>query len=119
MEFLVSAGNTEVCRFLRLLPIFATNEDGLITLRDLSYEMRLQPFVIDAFDRVDGLPGIPGRLLQLNRVFKHAEAEMERLTGERRRLPGVTDIPSFLHAYIQTKPTDLRVGNNSKDSEGL
>lgn len=99
MAFLLSAGDSEVKQFLRLLPVFASNESGPITLRDLCYEMRLQPFVIDAFDKVDGAPGIPGRLLQLNRVFKRAEAEMERLTGERRRLPRVIDVPSFLQAY--------------------
>lgn len=99
MNFLFSAADSDVRRFLRLLPVFANNDGGPITLRDLSYEMRLQPFVMDAFNKVNGSPGIPGRLLQLNRVFKRAEAEMERLTGERRRLPRVIDVPSFLQAY--------------------
>lgn len=66
LVFLSSAGDAEVRRFLRWLPIFAANNGGPITLRDLSYEMRLQPFVMNAFDKLDGSPGIPGRLLQLN-----------------------------------------------------
>ena len=99
LEFLNCAGDEELRAFLRRLPIFAGNDGGPITIADLAYEMRLQPFVMDAWSRVGGNQGIPARLLQLSRVYKKAEAEMERLTGERRRLPRVIDIPSFIQVY--------------------
>ncbi|MDX8346521.1 hypothetical protein SLH49_00870 [Cognatiyoonia sp. IB215446] len=101
LEFLNSAGDEELRAFLRRLPIFAGNDGGPITIADLAYEMRLQPFVMDAWSRVGGNHGIPARLLQLNRVYKKAEAEMERWTGERRRLPRVIDVPSFIEVYAK------------------
>ncbi|WP_299632077.1 hypothetical protein [uncultured Roseobacter sp.] len=99
LEFLNHAGDEELRAFLRRLPIFAGNDGGPITIADLAYEMRLQPFVMEAWSRVGGNHGIPARLLQLNRVYKKAEAEMERHTGERRRLPRVIDVPSFIEVY--------------------
>lgn len=99
LEFLNTAGDDELRRFLRQLPIFAGNDGGSITIKDLTYEMRLQPFVMDAWSKVCGNHGVPAWLLQLNRVYKKAEAEMERLTGERRRLPRVIDVPSFIEVY--------------------
>ena len=99
LEFLNGAGDEELRAFLRCLLIFAGNDGGPITLADLAYEMRFQPFVMEAWSRVGGNRGIPARLLQLNRAYKKAEAEMERLTDEKRRLPRVIDVPSFIEVY--------------------
>jgi hypothetical protein len=99
LAFLNSAGDAEMRRFLRRMPIFAGNDGGPITMKDLVYEMKLQPFVMDAWSKVHGAPGIPGRLLQLAIVFRAAESEMERLTGETRRLPRVIDVPKFIEVY--------------------
>ncbi|GAB5447940.1 MAG: hypothetical protein Gyms2KO_28130 [Gymnodinialimonas sp.] len=71
------------------------NDGGPVTLKDLIYEMRLVPFVLDAWRRIDGSPGMQGCIQQLSRVYKAAEADMEEITGERRRLPRVIDIPAF------------------------
>lgn len=77
----------------------AANENGSVTLSDLTYEMWLWPFVKSAWSQVEGSPGIAGRILQLSRVYKKAETEMERMTGERRRVPRVIDLPTFMHIY--------------------
>lgn len=98
-EFLNTAGDDEVRRFLRRLPMFAGNDGGPITLKDLIYEMQLLPFVMSAWDSTPGGGGVPGRLAQISRVYKKAEAEMEMMTGEKRRLPRLIDLPSFLEVY--------------------
>ena len=99
LTFLNSAGDEELRCFLRRLPIFAGHERGKITLTDLIYEIKLVPFVMDAWRNTEGEMGIPGRLLQFSKIYKKAEAEMERLTGARRRLPRVIDVPSFMDEY--------------------
>lgn len=98
-EFLNTAGDAEVLWFLRRLPMIAGNEGGSITLKDLAYEMMLVPFVKDAWKCTPGSAGVPGRLIQISRVYKKAEAEMEKLTGEKRRLPRRIDLPNFLDVY--------------------
>ena len=99
LQFLNAAGDAELRAFLRRLPIFAGNEGGPITMADLVYEMRLQPFVMNAFRTIKGSPGIANRLMQLSRVYKLAEHEFEKMTGERRRLDRQIDIPSFIDVY--------------------
>jgi len=99
LQFLNAAGDAELRAFLRRLPIFAGNEGGPITMADLVYEMRLQPFVMNAFRTISGSPGIANRLMQLARVYKLAEHEFEKMTGERRRLDRQIDIPSFIDVY--------------------
>lgn len=99
LEFLNRAGDDEVRRFLRRLPMFAGNDGGPITLKDLIYEMQLLPFVMSAWDSTPGGVGVPGRLAQISRVYKKAEAEMEMMTGLERRLPRLIDVPSFLEVY--------------------
>jgi hypothetical protein len=97
--FLAQASDTDLLRFLRRLPMVAGSEDGTITISDLIFEMKLWPFVKDAWAQVDGQPGIPGRLMQIAGVYKRAEAQLERETGERRRAPRVIDLPSFIKIY--------------------
>lgn len=46
-------------------------------MSDLIYEMKLWPFVKQAWAEVDG------RLMQVMRVYEKAEADMEKITGER------------------------------------
>lgn len=99
LEFLNIAGDDEVKWFLRRLPMFAGNNGGPITLRDLAYEMMLVPFVMSAWDTTSGGPGVPARLVQISTVYKKAEAELQKLTGEQRRLPRLIDVPSFLEVY--------------------
>lgn len=103
IAFLNSSGDEEIRRFLRRLPVFSGNDGGPLTMKDLVYEMRLQPFVIEAWSKVKGEPGVPGRLLQLAKVFRTAEADMERLTGEKRRLPRVIDVPTFVDVYTRVR----------------
>lgn len=79
--------------------MFVGNDGGSITLKDLIYEMQLLPFVMSAWDSTPGSAGVPGRLLQISRVYKKAEEEMEMMTGEKRRLPRLIDLPSFLDVY--------------------
>lgn len=97
--FLESMGDEELLRFLKRLPMVGTNVDSKITLTDLIYEMKLWPFVKEAWYDVPSTPGIAGRILQLNRVYKLAAERMLKLTGERRREDRVIDIPSFLAIY--------------------
>ncbi|MEM9156509.1 MAG: hypothetical protein AAGB13_15980 [Cyanobacteria bacterium P01_F01_bin.33] len=98
-EFLEVVGDEDLLRFLRRLPMVAGHDESEVTLTDLTYEMRLWPFVKSAWSQVEGSPGIAGRILQLSRVYKKAETEMERMTGERRRVPRVIDLPTFMHIY--------------------
>jgi hypothetical protein len=97
--FLAQASDTDLLRFLRRLPMVAGSEDGTITIPDLIYEMKLWPYIKTAWAKVDGQPGIPGRLKQVADVYKMAEAQFERETGERRRTPRVIDLPSFVEVY--------------------
>jgi hypothetical protein len=97
--FLAQASDAELLRFLRRLPMVAGSEDGSITISDLIFEMKLWPFVKAAWAKVDGQPGIPGRLMQIAAVYKVAEAQFEKDTGERRRTPRVIDLPSFISIY--------------------
>jgi len=98
-EFLTKAGDDEVLWFLRRLPMIVGNDGGPVTLKDLTYEMMLVPFIKDAWKRTPGGPGIPNRLIQMSRAIKTAEAELEKFTGEKRRLPRRIDLPSFLEVY--------------------
>ena len=81
------------------MPIVAGTEDGTITIGDLVIEMKLWPFVTEAWAKVDGSPGIPGRLKQVADVYRMAEAQFEREIGERRRSPRVIDLTSFVGVY--------------------
>lgn len=99
LQFLNAAGDDEVRAFLRRLPMFAGNHDGQITITDLIYEMRLLPFVMDAWSTIDGQPGVSGRLRQISKVYAKAQGEFQKLTGETRRLPRSIDVPSFLDVY--------------------
>lgn len=75
------------------------NDGGKISISDLVYEMRLLPFVMDAWRHSKENPGVPGRLKQLSWVYKRAEADMEKMTGDKRRLKRMIDLPSFLEIY--------------------
>lgn len=99
LVFLEDIGDEELLRFLKRLPMVAANADSKLTLTDLIYEMKLWPFVKEAWHDVPSTPGIAGRILQLNRVYKLAAERMFKLTGERRREDRVIDIPSFLAIY--------------------
>ncbi|MGB5864697.1 MAG: hypothetical protein WBG95_10385 [Sulfitobacter sp.] len=99
LEFLERVGDDDLLKFLRRLPMMASNAEGPLTLADFIYEMRLWPFVKEAWAEVEGSAGVAGRLIQINRVYKLAAERMHRLTGERRRADRMIDVPAFLQAY--------------------
>lgn len=99
MAFLEEVGDEELLKFLKRLPMVSANEGSKVTLSDLIYEMRLWPFVKEAWQQVPGGAGVAGRILQLNRVYKLAAHRMHKLTGEKRRKDRVIDIPTFLEIY--------------------
>ena len=100
VEFLERVGDEELLRFLRRLPMIAANADGSpVTMRDLTYEARLWPFVQEAWFEVPGGMGVANRILQLSRVYKLAAAKMEKLTGEVRSKERMIDLPTFLKIY--------------------
>lgn len=101
-KFLEAVGDEELLLFLSRLPMVAANDAGSVSMEDLIYEMKIWPFVKQAWSDVEGSPGIPGRLLQLARVYKKAESDFEQLTGETRRHPRVIDLPSFTKFYAAT-----------------
>ena len=103
-DFLAVAGEDELRAFLRRLPMVASQQEGPFTLRDLIYEMKLSPFVKCAWKSIDGSPGIPGRLMQMMRVYAKAEADFEAMTGETRRLPRKINLPSFIEIYTTAGP---------------
>lgn len=98
-QFLELAGDDELLKFLRRLPMVAGNEDGKVSLSDLIFEMKLWPHVKQAWQEVEGKPGFANRIVQMSKVYKRAEAELAELTGERRRLPRVIDLTVFLDIY--------------------
>lgn len=77
----------------------ASNAEGPLTLADFIYEMKLWPFIKEAWDDVPNGVGVAGRIIQINRVYKLAAERMHRLTGERRRVDRMIDVPAFLQAY--------------------
>lgn len=97
--FLAQSSDTDLLKFLRRLPMVAGSEDGTITISDLIFEMMLWPYIQTAWTKVDGHPGIPGRLRQIADVYRLAEAELEKETGERRRTPRVISVPEFTKIY--------------------
>ena len=101
LEFLDGVGDEELLQFLRRLPMVASNTEGPLTLTDFIYEMKLWPFVKEAWGEVEGGIGVAGRILQINRVYKLAAERMHRLTGDRRRVDRMIDIPAFLEGYNQ------------------
>lgn len=98
-DYLENVYDRDVFELLRQLPIIAGNDGGQFTMTDLIYEIKLRPFVKEAWTEIEGGPGIAGRILQIAEVYKRAEANLENLTGETRRLPRVIDISSFIEAY--------------------
>lgn len=99
VSFLEQAGDEDLMRFLRHLPMIAGHEDSKFTLADFVYEIKLWPFVKEAYQVVPGQPGIPGRLAQIAQVYKLAEENLKKLTGEVRRVPRVIDLPAFISIY--------------------
>jgi hypothetical protein len=89
----------DVLDLMKQLPMIAGNDGAQFTMPDLIYEIKLWPFVKQAWSEIDGGPGIAGRVLQMAKVFKKAEADLEDLTGDTRRLPRVIDLPSFIEIY--------------------
>lgn len=100
LAFLERVGDDDLLKFLRRLPMVASNAEGPLTLSDFIYEMRLWPFVKEAWAEVEGSAGVAGRIIQINRVYKLAAERMRRLTGERRRVDRVIDVPTFLQVYM-------------------
>lgn len=99
LVFLERVGDDDLLKFLRRLPMVASNAEGPLTLADLIYEIKLWPFVKEAWAEVEGNAGVAGRIIQINRVYKLAAERMHRLTGERRRVDRMIDVPTFLQAY--------------------
>ena len=100
LAFLERVGDDDLLKFLRRLPMVANNAEGPITLADFIYEMRLWPFVKEAWSEIEGSAGVAGRIIQINRVYKLAAERMHRLTGERRRVDRMIDVPAVLQAYM-------------------
>lgn len=101
-RFLEIAGDDELLLFLSRLPMVAANDGGKVTMEDLIYEMKIWPFVKQAWFDIEVSQGLAGRILQMAKVYKKAEADYERVTGETRRHPRVIDLPSFTHIYTTT-----------------
>ena len=100
MAFLLRAGDEELLRFLRRLPMVSANaDDSPVTIEGLIYDMKLWPFVKDAYLEVESEPGVAGRIMQINRVYKLAAQKMERMNGEKRRTARIIDIGTFLSIY--------------------
>lgn len=97
--FFDQVADQDLLRFLRTLPMIAMNDDEPFTIEDLTYEAMLQPYVLHAWKSVSGSSGIANRILQLSKVYKAAEAALERETGRKRRVPRVISIPAFMDAY--------------------
>ena len=99
MSFLEQAGDDEILKFMRRLPMIAGCEGGKFTLADFVYEVKLWPFVVEAWKVVRGQPGIAGRLAQLAQVYKFAGENLRKMTGEERRVPRVIDLQAFTAIY--------------------
>ena len=99
VQFLSTAGDEELLKFFRRLPMIAGSDEGKVSIADLVYEMELWPFVKQAWVRVEGRPGIAGRIKQVADVYKSAEVELELLTGKTRRKVRVIDLPTFVEIY--------------------
>ncbi|WP_420863476.1 hypothetical protein [Algirhabdus cladophorae] len=108
LAFLERVGDDDLLKFLRRLPMVGSNAEGPLTLKDFIYEMRLWPFVKEAWSEVEGSAGVAGRIIQINRVYKLAAERMHQLTGERRRTERMIDVPAFLQAYTSDAPTPVR-----------
>ena len=101
VSFFDQVADEDLLRFLKSLPVIGANDDEPFTIEDLTYEALLQPFVLHAWKTVRSSPGIAGRISQLVKVYKTAEAALERETGRKRRVPRVINLPAFMDAYTK------------------
>lgn len=99
VSFLERTGDDEILKFLSRLPMVAGNADSKFTISDFIYEAKLWPFVKEAWKVVPGQPGISGRLFQIAQVYKVAEENLKKLTGDVRRVPRVIDLTVFILVY--------------------
>ncbi|WP_179379775.1 hypothetical protein [Jannaschia marina] len=99
ISFFDQLADEDLLRFLRSLPVIGANDDEFFSIEDLTYEALLQPYVLHAWKSIKGNPGISGRIQQLSKVYKAAEAALERETGRKRRVPRVINLPAFIDAY--------------------
>ncbi|MEL7300876.1 MAG: hypothetical protein AAFM92_10875 [Pseudomonadota bacterium] len=99
VAFFDEVADEDLLRFLRSLPVIGTNDDEPFTIEDLTYEALLQPYVLHAWKKVSGNPGVAGRIHQLTQVYKTAERALERETGRKRRVARVINLTAFMGAY--------------------
>ena len=99
IAFFDQLADEDMLRFLRSLPVVGMHDEEPFTIEDLTYEALLQPYVLHAWKRVPGNPGVAGRIMQVSHVYKAAERALERDTGRRRRVQRVINLPAFLDAY--------------------
>ena len=90
----------EVKNFLKFVIMAGGNEDEPLTMRDLTYEIRLWPYLNRVAYLVSGQPGVAGRILQIERTITMAENTMEAETGLKRRIPRTLNLPAILAQYF-------------------
>ncbi|SFS20072.1 hypothetical protein [Yoonia litorea] len=100
--FFAEVADDDLLKFLSQLPMIWGNEERM-TVADFTYEAMLWPFIKDAWRKIDGSPGLAGRLGQLDQVFDHAEKHLEKETGRTRRVPRTTNLASFMQIFMQGK----------------
>lgn len=91
----------EILRYLSILPNIAGQDDGTMTMRDLTYEICILPFIKDLWQRIPESPGPAGRLKKLVDVYARAEAAYLAHSGQTRRVPRQIDLEKFLRMYYR------------------
>ena len=69
------------------------------TKAEKTYEAALFPYLVDAYSRITGKPGVPGRLLQFEKVYQWAEQSLKDREGISRPHPKSHGLQSFLELY--------------------
>jgi len=99
-SFFLEIADADLLSFLGQLPMIWGNDERM-TLGDFIYEAMLWPYVKQAWETVEGAPGLAGRMGQMSKVFIKAERELERDTGRIRRVPRITNLAAFMAAYTE------------------
>ena len=97
-DFLAAASSKELIQWLRQFQVVRPDPPRRLTIKDFTYACMLEPFLKQAWNEIEGSPGLSNRMAQMSRVYDLAQARMER-EGGIPRAGFIIDFPSFLAAY--------------------
>ena len=97
-DFLAAMSDRAVISWLRQFQIVRPDPPRQFTIADFAHACMLEPYLRAAWKEIEGEPGLPGRIAQMQRVYDLAQRRLHRDSA----VPVqnlVIDFPSFARAY--------------------